>query len=267
VLMFVNVAGIKMAEKAVARANQELKELNEHLLRSNKELEQFAYITSHDLQEPLRKIQTFADLTEQNLGNVNTARRYLEKISKAAVRMSLLIKDVLSYSRLTLSDDGFVDADLNEVVRSVIEDFELMIEQKNAKINILNLPLVRGVPLQLQQLFSNLLSNSLKFCEKTPEIIIKSEYVSKNDASRIHELSDQYNYVKVTFSDNGIGFDQQYAEKIFTIFQRLSHRKLYAGTGIGLALCKRIVENHRGAIFASSALDCGATFEIYLPAS
>jgi signal transduction histidine kinase len=265
VLMFVNITGIKTAEKAVEKANNDLKELNADLLRSNKELEQFAFITSHDLQEPLRKIQTFANLTEQNFHDADISKRYLDKITQAALRMSLLIKDVLSYSRLTISDEKFLEVDLNEVMHSILEDFELMIEEKRAKINISNLTPVKGVSLQLLQLFSNLLSNSLKFCEKGPVITIHSEKIGKKDVARIRELSNEYDYVKITFTDNGIGFDQQYASKIFTIFQRLNHRKLYAGTGIGLALCKRIVENHRGAIFATSSLGCGATFEIYLP--
>ena len=266
VLMFVDISGIKMAEKAIEKANNDLKELNADLLSSNKELEQFAYITSHDLQEPLRKIQTFADLTEQNLNDVNISKKYLDKITQAAIRMSLLIKDVLSYSRLTVSDEKFIEVDVNEVIHSVLEDYELMIEQRGATIDVSNLLPVKGVSLQLLQLFSNLLSNSLKFCEKDPVVTIRSERIDKKDIAHIRELNNQSDYVKITFADNGIGFDQQYADKIFTIFQRLNHRKLYVGTGIGLALCKRIVENHRGAIFASSSLNCGATFEIYLPA-
>jgi len=267
VLMFVDITAVKIAEKAVEKVNKELKELNEHLLRSNKELEQFAYITSHDLQEPLRKIQTFADLTDQNLTDLHASRKYLDKISKAAVRMSLLIKDVLSYSRLTQSDCTFIDVDLEQLIRSVLDDFELMIEQKKAKVTLAKLLPVKGIPLQLQQLFSNLLSNSLKFSEREPVISVKCDVVTEKQAQRIRELDEDLTYIRITFSDNGIGFDQQYADKIFTIFQRLNHRKLYAGTGIGLALCKRIVENHHGAIFASSEVDCGATFEIYLPSA
>jgi signal transduction histidine kinase len=125
---------------------------------------------------------------------------------------------------------------------------------------------VKGVSLQLLQLFSNLLGNSLKFCERDPVITIQAEEIRKEEVKRITELNDQHEYVKITFTDNGIGFEQQYADKIFTIFQRLNHRKLYAGTGIGLALCKRVVENHRGAIFASSSVNEGTRFEIYLPA-
>jgi two-component system CheB/CheR fusion protein len=267
VLVFVDITGLKTAESEIEKVNGELKELNADLLRSNRELEQFAYITSHDLQEPLRKIQTFADLTEKSLNDISLSKRYLGKISQAAARMSLLIKDVLSYSRLTLSEEKFTDVDLNELLPAVLEDYELMIEQRNAKVTISDLPKVRGEALQLLQLFSNLLSNSLKFCEREPHITIRSEKCSRKQIEVIRELNPQSDYVKITFADNGIGFDQQYADKIFTIFQRLNHRKLYIGTGIGLALCKRIVENHDGAIVASSALNCGATFEIYLPAS
>jgi two-component system, chemotaxis family, CheB/CheR fusion protein len=265
VLIFMDISEVKRAEKAIEKANKELKELNDHLLRSNKELEQFAYITSHDLQEPLRKIQTFADLVENSLNDTDLSRRYLDKIAKAAERMSLLIKDVLSYSRLTFSNERFTEVDLNEIIKSVLEDFELMVEQKKAKITVSNLLPVKGIPLQLQQLLSNLLSNSLKFCENNPVVTIKSEKAKKKEITRIRELDDDSNYVKISIADNGIGFDQQYAEKIFSIFQRLNHRQIYAGTGIGLALCKRIAENHQGAIVASSAPDCGATFEIYLP--
>lgn len=267
VLVFVDVTQVKRAEKAIEKANVELKQLNESLLRSNKELEQFAYITSHDLQEPLRKIQTFADLTEKNLDDQSSAQKYLDKITKAATRMSLLIKDVLSYSRLTLTKERFVKTDLRTILKSVIDDFELLIEEANATIHFGELYPVMGVPLQLHQLFSNLLSNSLKFTEKNPRIDIRSEKVNREQAAKIPELSGEFNYVKVIFKDNGIGFEQQYADKIFTIFQRLNHSKLYAGTGIGLALCKRIVENHHGAIFAFSQPECGATFSIYLPAA
>jgi two-component system, chemotaxis family, CheB/CheR fusion protein len=267
VLIFVDITAIKRAEKALEKANSDLKELNDTLLRSNKELEQFAYITSHDLQEPLRKIQTFADLTTKNLGDQTMSQKYLEKINLSAVRMSLLIKDILSYSRLTLSDERFADINVNELLTTVIEDFELMIEQKKAQIEVAPLHQVKGVPLQLHQLFSNLISNSLKFCDKDPVIRITSEAVSREEVRTVPELNDRNSYVKIKFVDNGIGFEQEYANKIFTIFQRLHHRKLYAGTGIGLALCKRIVEKHQGAIFASSAVDCGATFTIYLPAA
>lgn len=182
--------------------------------------------------------------------------------------MSLLIKDVLSYSRLTVSPDrSFEVCDLNQVVESVIEDFENLIQEKKAAIRIHHLGNVKGIPLQLQQLFSNLVSNSLKFCEQQPQIEIRSEKAEPEEVSRISGLREQYAYIKITFSDNGIGFEQEYAEKIFTIFQRLNSKDKFEGTGIGLALCKRIVENHDGAIFATSIIDCGSTFIIYLPSA
>lgn len=268
VLIFLDISGIKRAERAVKMANQELKELNESLLRSNRELEQFAYITSHDLQEPLRKIRTFANLTELSFNDLNTARRYLEKINKAANRMSLLIKDVLSYSSLTVSPNrNFEVCRLKNVIEWIVEDYEHLIQEKKAIVRVNTLHSVKGIPLQLQQLFANLLSNSLKFCDHDPEIEIRSENIAREEASRIPGLSERYDYVKVTFSDNGIGFEEQYSQKIFTIFQRLNSKEKYEGTGIGLALCKRIVENHDGAILATSAVDCGATFMIYLPSA
>lgn len=265
VLTFVDITAMKLAEKQLKTANKKLKELNENLLRSNRELEQFAYITSHDLQEPLRKIQTFVDLIQRNPGDDVALNRYLEKITHCASRMSLLINDVLSYSRLIRTDEPMKETDLNDVLSTVKADFEFRIAEKNAQIRSAHLPVVKGFPLQLQQLFANLISNSIKFCEKPPVVEITWAEVSDNEVKDIRELSGQSQYVKLIFRDNGIGFDQQYAEKLFTIFQRLNHKNAYAGSGIGLALCKRIVENHRGSISASSSPDHGSTFVVYLP--
>jgi two-component system, chemotaxis family, CheB/CheR fusion protein len=267
VLTFVDITAMKLAEKQLKKVNRKLKELNENLMRSNKELEQFAYITSHDLQEPLRKIQTFVDLIERNPGDPHTLKKYLEKITGCASRMSLLITDVLSYSRLIRTEERMVNSDLNEVLETVKTDFEFLISEKQARIESADLPMVKGYPLQLQQLFANLISNSIKFCEQIPVVEITSENVSDEEVHSMKELDDRSAYVKLVFRDNGIGFDQQYAGKVFTIFQRLNHRNVYAGSGIGLALCKRIVENHRGAIQASSAPDQGATFTVYLPSA
>lgn len=265
VLTFVDITAMKTSEKQIKRANKKLQHLNDNLLRSNRELEQFAYITSHDLQEPLRKIQTFVDLIERNNTDAATSKRYLDKIANCAARMSLLINDVLSYSRLIRTDERLKDTDLNEVLEVVLSDFEFLIEEKHAVIRSNNLPVVKGLPLQLQQLFANLISNAIKFCERTPVIEISHENVSVDEARKVPDLNDQQSYVKLIFKDNGIGFDQQYAEKVFTIFQRLNHRKAYSGSGIGLALCKRIVENHNGMILASSEPEKGTTFIIYLP--
>jgi light-regulated signal transduction histidine kinase (bacteriophytochrome) len=267
VLTFVDITAIKNAEKQVKRANRDLKNLNENLLRSNKELEQFAYITSHDLQEPLRKIQTFVELILKNPTEELVLTKYLDKITNCASRMSLLINDVLSYSRLIRADESFADTNLNEVLAAVTSDLELLIEQRKVTISNDKLPIVKGIPLQLQQLFSNLISNSIKFSENEPRIEITCENVPHEEVIRRRELNDQREYIKLVFKDNGIGFEQQYADRIFTIFQRLNHKHLYAGTGIGLALCRRIVENHNGMITASSELGRGAIFEVYLPLS
>src|SRR5688500_7216720 len=265
VLTFVDITAMKEEEKQLKKANKKLKDLDENLMRSNRELEQFAYITSHDLQEPLRKIQTFVDLIQRNPADQVALTRYLEKITNCASRMSLLINDVLSYSRLIRTDEQMTETDLNDVLNTVKSDFEFRIAEKNAEIRVARLPVVKGYPLQLQQLFANLISNSIKFCERPPVIEITCEEVSDKEVQNIRELSDRLRYVKLAFRDNGIGFHQQYAEKLFTIFQRLNHKNVYAGSGIGLALCKRIVENHKGSISASSIPDHGATFVVYLP--
>lgn len=267
VLTFVDITAMKQAEKQLKKANKKLKDLNENLLRSNRELEQFAYITSHDLQEPLRKIQTFVDLIERSPADETALKRYLEKISSCASRMSLLITDVLSYSRLIRTDEQRREVDLNDILDLVKSDFEFLIEEKKAEIRAEQLPTVRGFALQLQQLFANLISNSIKFCERQPVIDITFEKVSDLQTREKLGLTDNAEYIKLVFKDNGIGFDQQYADKLFTIFQRLNHKNVYAGSGIGLALCKRIAENHHGTIHASGIPDNGATFEIYLPAA
>jgi PAS domain S-box-containing protein len=246
-------------EKTVADQTRELRQANEKLEKSNRELEQFAYIASHDLQEPLRKIQTFASLLERNIENSTLSKKYFDKINSSALRMSVLIRDVLNYSRLAKDDDEFKETDLNEIVENVITDFELLIKEKEAAVFTATLPVIRGIPHQLHQLFSNLIGNSLKFTAANPIIHITSRKVSRPD------LDPNQGYIQLLISDNGIGFEQKFAERIFTIFQRLNTRESYKGTGIGLALCKKIVENHRGIIEATSELGRGATFRIILP--
>ncbi|HEX8038014.1 MAG TPA: PAS domain-containing protein, partial [Chryseosolibacter sp.] len=266
VLTFVDITAMKTAERELKKANKKLHELNQNLMRSNSELEQFAYITSHDLQEPLRKIQTFVDLIQRKPESEESLNKYLEKISNCASRMSLLINNVLSYSRLIRADDPPVDTDLNEILEAVKSDFELLIEERKAVIKSGSLPTVKGLPLQLEQLFANLISNSIKFNERTPVIDITAEKVSADEVEQVNGLKSKHPYIKLLFRDNGIGFENQYAEKVFTIFQRLNQKSAYAGSGIGLALCKRIVENHHGAIVASATPGQGATFTVYLPA-
>jgi two-component system, chemotaxis family, CheB/CheR fusion protein len=252
-------------EVRVEERTRDLKDANDKLLKSNRELEQFAYITSHDLHEPLRKIQTYSELAERHWSDEATAKKYLDRIATSSSRMTVLINDVLNYSRLTRSNDQPTRVDLNEILENVKKDFERVIGQKKATIKSSALPIVTGIPPQLQQLFANLIGNSLKFSGENVEIEITSRQVPKSEVSSISDLDLDRNYVELLFKDNGIGFDQQFAEQIFTIFEKLNANNLYTGSGIGLALCKRVVENHQGAILALSRLNNGATFKVYLP--
>ncbi len=250
---------------SIMKANEKLQRLNVELEKSNRDLEQFAYVASHDLQEPLRKITTFSDLSEQHAGNPEIQKRYLQKISSAARRMKELIKAVLNYSRLSGNSMEFTMVDLNAVMTQLQTDLELVIEEKKAIIRTGPLPVVKGIPLQMSQLFQNLLSNALKFSEERPVIEISVLPFTADDREALRHLSAGDEFLKIGFSDNGIGFEQEYADRIFAIFQRLHTTEKYAGTGIGLALCKKIAENHGGAITVISEKGKGTTFFIYLP--
>ncbi len=257
-----------MAEELEQRVEQrtaELKLANEELLRTNQELEQFAYVSSHDLQEPLRKIQTFSDLVNSRLEDANDeVRSFLNKINASARRMSVLINDLLNYSRVSKADENFVAVNLNRVLHNVSNDFEVLIKQKNAIVRADTLPIIRGIPIQINQLFYNLLSNALKFCSEKPVIKITCEELAGDELPPNIPLPQDKIYVVLHFADNGIGFEQVYASQIFTIFQRLNNRSQYSGTGIGLAICKKIAENHEGFITAESEPGQGSTFHVYL---
>jgi PAS domain S-box-containing protein len=249
----------------IVEANEKLQVVNNQLEKSNRDLEQFAFVASHDLQEPLRKIQTFSQLADKNLTDEEAAKRYLGKIMSSAARLTDLIKAVLNYSRLSNEKGGFEQVDLNTILDNIKLDYELKIAEKQAVIENDKLPVIEGNQLQLNQLFLNIISNSLKFTDRQPHISISSKIVEKERLQGIDGLNGAGNYVELVFKDNGIGFDQQYAEKIFTVFQRLHSRDAYPGTGIGLALCKKIVDNHRGHIEVKSELGVGTEFNVYLP--
>lgn len=255
-------------ENRVRERTLELKKANEELRKTNKELEQFAYVSSHDLQEPLRKIQTFSELLCNKIDeSQKTERTYIEKIRNSASRMSDLIRDLLNLSKLSNVDEEFVDTDLSRVLDNVKADFEVLIQQKNARLEIQKLPAIKAIPIQMNQLFYNLISNALKFTDKTPEIKVAYSELAEEELRTYNLQGDIKNktYIKITFTDNGVGFDQSYADQIFVIFQRLNDRSKFTGTGIGLAICKKIVENHNGFIWAKSKINEGSTFEIFLP--
>jgi PAS domain S-box-containing protein len=254
-------------EKQVTERTKELQSTNRDLIKSNNDLEQFAYVTSHDLQEPIRKILTFAELLERDLEDTEKAKNYLGKISDSAGRMMTLVKGLLNYSRLSKKESSFGLVNLNEVFSSVRMDLELVIQEKCAIIKTEDLPSIEAIPLQMIQLFYNLLGNALKFssAERQPQICLACKSVNESDYSRF-SLDENRGYYELIFKDNGIGFSPQYSDKIFAIFQRLHDKNSYPGAGIGLALCKNIVLNHHGVIYAKGEEEKGAEFHIILPA-
>jgi light-regulated signal transduction histidine kinase (bacteriophytochrome) len=252
--------------KKVEERTKALQEANYKLEQTNQELEQFAYVTSHDLQEPLRKIRFYASNILDN-NQIEQAKSYIEKINNSAQRMSDLIKSLLEYSRLSQRSELFEPVDLNSIVKDVITDFELLIEQKQAVVHVETLSVIEAIPLQINQLFFNLIGNALKFNMRNiaPVIGIKSQKLTAERIRQFPELDENKEYVEIQITDNGIGFHQEYADKIFTIFQRLNESSSYKGYGIGLALCKKIIANHSGTIYAKSKVGEGASFIIILP--
>ncbi|MEP7372069.1 MAG: PAS domain S-box protein [Chitinophagaceae bacterium] len=248
------------------QAEIKMEEYLRELEIQNRELEQFAYVASHDLQEPLRKIRTFTDLIERNLSNAELVKKYFEKINSSAKRMSEQITSILDYSRLSLTDE-FREVDLNIVLSDICIDFELLIQEKKAVIESKLLPTIKCIPLQVNQLFANLIGNALKFSNKEPLIKVSSAICSPDEMKKITAHSKNSFYLQILFSDNGLGFEPQYEKQIFSLFQRLHGKDEFAGTGIGLTLCKRIMENHHGFIRASGKPGKGADFYVYFPLS
>jgi PAS domain S-box-containing protein len=247
------------------KAEDKMREYLAELENRNSELEQFAYIASHDLQEPMRKIQTFTEVIERNLDDEVIVKRYFEKINTSARRMVELITSVLNYSRLSKERDLREDADLNEVLAGIESDFELPIREKNAKIVYNGLPVLKAHPLQMHQLFSNLISNALKFSSGSPVITISSQKIAKEGMKSSPVVLTAGQYLEIVVKDNGIGFEQEYENLIFSMFQRLHPRQEYAGTGIGLAICKKIMENHKGFMRAEGEPRKGSSFYLYFP--
>ncbi|MEQ1855715.1 MAG: ATP-binding protein [Longimicrobiales bacterium] len=240
----------RLAEKRLSDQRLELK-------RSNDALEVFASVASHDLQEPLRKILAFGELLDRTAGPAlaGAGRQHLDRMLSAATRMRTLITDLLSYSQVTARSQAFVPTDLARIAREVIADLETAIADAGGRVEVGDLPVIEADPLQMRQLLQNLLGNALKFRRQGEPLVVQLTCTNGGPHSVL------------TVADNGIGFGAEYAEKIFEMFQRLHNRKDYPGSGIGLAICRAIVERHRGTIVATSKAGQGSTFTVTLPAS
>jgi len=253
VLVFKDITERKRVEESLAQKASEL-------ARSNAELEQFAFVASHDLQEPLRKIQAFGDRLKAKCESFPAPeiKDYLDRMQGAAGRMRTLISDLLAFSRVIRSSNPCVSLDLGTVTREVLGDLEVRIEKNGAKVEVGALPTIDADPMQMRQLLLNLISNALKFQPPGASPVVKI-------SSRLLNAASGEQLCELTVQDNGIGFDEKYVDKMFAVFQRLHGRSEYEGTGIGLAVCRRIVDRHHGSILARSQPGQGATFIVTLP--
>jgi signal transduction histidine kinase len=258
----------QLLETKVNERTEELQRQNVSLEMMNDELMSFNYVASHDLQEPLRKIQAFSGrIMDSEEEFSSTTKDYFSRITSAASRMQNLLEALISYSRANSTQQDFENINLNKLLDEVKSDIRELIEEKKAMITSADLPTLNVIPTQFHQLFLNLISNAIKYSRPNvlPKINITSQLVNVEDIKKPVYLHHQ-KYWKLTFEDNGIGFESQYEDKIFELFQRLHGKNEFEGTGIGLAICKKIVQNHNGYIFAEGQPDQGARFFIYFPA-
>ncbi len=257
----------KKTQQQLEETNHRLAETNAALSLSNHDLQQFASVASHDLQEPLRKIQMFSNLllTNNDKEFSTGSKKYLDKISESARRMKALIIDVLNYSKLSAHDNEFVTVNLNEIVAELLEDFELLVQESGAVVNAGEMPCIEANRGQMRQVFQNLLSNALKFTKKgqAPLIAIQSHRLRQKSFSSAADESGPF--VLISIKDNGIGFDEKYGGQIFALFERLHSKDIYEGTGIGLAITKKIIEKHNGLVSVKSRPGDGAEFLLLLP--
>jgi len=256
------------SEEKVKQLNRQLLENIASLESANKDLDRFAFMASHDLQEPLRKIRTFSDrmLVKYKDSLDEDGKSNLARIQKSAERMQNLITDILTFSKIASERVEFIDSDLNKIVADVVMEMDEEVKAKEARIEISQLPVLLVNPGLIKPLFHNLIANALKYSKKNtpPSINIKADVGLKN---QVKQNQFSKNYCRIFIEDNGIGFDQRYAEEIFGMFKRLHRNSEFEGTGIGLALCKKIVEQHNGFISARSKVGEGSTFIISLPVS
>lgn len=268
VMIFIVIISFDRMRKEIRQneeKSQEILKINAELKSVNENLENFAYIASHDLNEPLRKIRTFGDLIaeefNQTTPDLNQIRNYIQRMHNSSERMQQLIADLLSYSRITLRIEDMKEINLNKIIKNVQSDLQVAIKETNAIIEVKNLPeSIKAEPIQMRQLFQNIISNAIKFRKKdtTPKITIWTEVTTINEKS-------PNKFWKISFKDNGIGIDMQFKDKIFAVFQRLHGRSSYEGTGVGLSICKKIAEQHNGSMDVVSKVGEGTTFIVYLP--
>ncbi|GAB2581531.1 GAF domain-containing sensor histidine kinase [Spirosoma areae] len=262
-------------EQQVQARTRSLQESVYDLQRSNANLQQFAYVASHDLQEPLRKIQSFGDLLRtRHAAELGEGIDLLTRMQTAAARMSVLIKDLLAFARISIRQESDLPVSLNQVIDTVLQDLDMPIREASAQLYVVPLPVVQGNYRQLEQLFQNLLSNALKFRRMDssgvpvpPQIRVSTQSVAATELpSLVSPARKTKMYHRIEVTDNGIGFDEKYLDRVFQVFQRLHTKNEFSGTGIGLAICEKVVINHGGAITAVSQPGQGTTFQVYLPA-
>jgi signal transduction histidine kinase len=254
------------SEEKVNDLNKQLLKNIEQLESTNKELDQFAFIASHDLQEPLRKIKTFSDRIVSKYSDKldEDGKLYIEKMQNSCERMQNLINDILAFSKIAGVKNSLVFSDLNKILEEVLADMDMQIQEKNARIIIDPLPSLFVYPALIKPLFENLINNAIKYSQKNTAPVIR---ITSNNET-LENFPDSISvkkYCRINIEDNGIGFEQKYAEQIFKMFKRLHGNSEYAGTGIGLAICKKIVEEHHGYISAKSTIDKGTIFTVSLP--
>jgi two-component system CheB/CheR fusion protein len=264
---------LQSAVEELTSTNEELRKRNNELDASqrelkdlNEQLEHYAFVSSHDLQEPLRKIMMFSNLMSGSKANLNAyGEKYKDKINASAFRLSSLLKDLLNFSTIINHEENFTSVDLNDTLKDVLKDFDKTITAKEATINIPLMPVIEAEPIQMNQLFHSLISNALKFNVGKPVIDIIAKKVTPEGSPGRQPLKPDISYAAISVKDNGIGFDEMYLDKIFNLFQRLGDKAHTSGTGLGLAICKKIIKNHRGFIFAKSKKNKGSTFTVFLP--